>query len=95
MPAILDEIFDNVIDVEEKSKNRISIFLCEPSDKKDLYEIVDIRGIEGMNPSFNVLGLSDSKIIMVSSWFRKAELKKILRKNKNLVFIIRGGLNGK
>lgn len=89
MPAILDEVFNNVVDIGEKTQKRVSIFLCEPSDKKDLYEIVDIKGIEGMNPSFNVFGLKDSKIIMVSSWIKKAEYKKLRMKNRNLNFIFR------
>lgn len=87
MPATLDEIFDKVIDIGENSKSRISILLCEPSDQKDQYEIVDID-IEGENPSFPIRGLNDSNSLMISSWIRKVELNKIKKKNKNFNFIV-------
>lgn len=67
------------------------VYLSEPSDQKDIYEISDIRDKE--NRSFIVVqGLSEA--LEIGSWIRKSELDNLKRQNRDIRFVIGGRING-
>ena len=63
------------------------ILLTEPSDQNDLYEVSAIKGIHNKNPAVVLRRLNDSMFLMVSSWIRKSEIKRIEGRNKEIKFL--------
>lgn len=81
----LDEIFNEIITIDENHISYINVRLIIPSDNKDIFEVIDI---EGVNSPIAIKGLGDSYKLEVGSWIRKNELKGLERQNKNIRFII-------
>lgn len=98
----LDEIFSKEVKIQtapkiqkksplntgKKIKVSLIIYLSEPSDQKDIFEIINLKYISNKSCCITVKGLSET--LEIGSWIRKSELEDIKRKNRDIRFIIGG-----
>ncbi|KKG79805.1 hypothetical protein [Methanosarcina mazei] len=95
----LNEIFSKEVEIQiaptlhkksqlktgTKIKISLIIYLSEPSDQKDIFEVTDLKYISNQSSCITVKGLSET--LEIGSWIRKSELKDLKRQNKDIKFI--------
>lgn len=95
----LNEIFSKEVEIQithtlqkkrplktgTKIKVILIIYLSEPSDQKDIFEITDLKYISNRSSCITVKGLRET--LEIGSWIRKKELPDLIRLNKDIKFI--------
>lgn len=69
-------------------KISLIIYLSEPSDQKDIFEVTDLKYISNRSSCITVKGLRET--LEIGSWIRKSELPDLIRLNKDIRFAIGG-----
>lgn len=99
LDAELDEIFIKVVEIQiapkiqkkrplntgTNQKISLIIYLSEPSDQKDIYEVTDIKYIDNRSSCITVKGISET--LEIGLVFEKTKLHDLKRRNKDIKFI--------
>lgn len=69
-------------------KISLIIYLSEPSDQKDIYEVTDLKYIDNRSSCITVKGISET--LEIGLVFEKTKLHDLKRLNKDIRFVIGG-----
>ena len=65
---------------------KTNVLVKMTTDYPFVYEVIDIKGVGGDNPSVPVVGLDWVERLEISSWIYQSELKGLKKLNKNIFF---------